>query len=96
MLTFAPQPCPPSEKTAILSPSKMLKLASEKHFISLQRVLPPKPHILSKEELKALVKKHEKCVARQALLYQVLKEKELLDKISDPLLPLLLKLQIEP
>jgi len=39
VLTFAPQPCPPSEKTAILSPSKMLKLASEKHFISLQKVI---------------------------------------------------------
>ena len=74
----------------------MLKLASEKHFISLQRVLSPKPYILSKEELKALVEKHEKCAARQALLYQVLKAKELLDKIPNPLLPLPLKLQIGP
>jgi len=49
-----------------------------------------------KEESKALVEKHEKHAARQALLYQVLKAKELLDKIPDPLLPLPLKLQIGP
>jgi len=42
------------------------------------------------------VEKHEKHAARQALLYQVLKTKELLDKIPDPLLPLPLKLRIEP
>jgi len=46
---------------------------------------PPKPHILLKEELKVLVKKHEKHATRQALLYKVLKAKELLDKIPDPL-----------
>ena len=53
---------------------------------------PSKSHILSKEELKALMEKHEKCAARQALLYKVLKAKELLDKIPDPLLLLPLKL----
>ena len=56
----------------------------------------PKPCILLKEKSKALVEKHEKHAARQALLYQVLKAKELLDKIPDPLLPLPLKLQIGP
>ena len=57
---------------------------------------PSKSHILSKEELKALMEKHEKCAARQALLYKVLKAKELLDKIPDPLLLLPLKLWIGP
>jgi len=56
----------------------------------------PKPCILSKEESKALVEKHEKCAARQALLYKVLKAKELLNKIPDPLPPLPLKLRIGP
>ena len=56
---------------------------------------PPKPRILLKEESRALVEKHKKRAARQAWLYQLLKAKELLDKISDPLLPLPLKLQIE-
>jgi len=55
---------------------------------------PPKPCILLKEESRALVEKHKKCAARQALLYQLLKAKELLDKIPNPLPPLLLKLQI--
>jgi len=59
-------------------------------------ILPPKPRILSKEELKALVEKHEKHTTRQALLYQVLQAKELLDKIPDPLPLLPLKLQIGP
>jgi len=59
-------------------------------------ISPSKPCILLKEGLKALVKKHEKHAARQALLYQVLKAKELLDKIPDPLLLLPLKLQIGP
>jgi len=57
---------------------------------------PPKPCILSKEESRALVEKHKKCAARQTLLYQLLKAKELLDKISNPLLPLPLKLWIGP
>ena len=64
--------------------------------MTLMPILPPKPCILLKEEPKALVEKHEKHAARQALLYQVLKAKELLDKIPDPLLPLPLKLQIGP
>jgi len=59
-------------------------------------ILSPKSRILSKEESKALVEKHEKRTTRQALLYKVLKAKELLDKIPDPLSPLLLKLQIGP
>jgi len=53
---------------------------------------PPKPHILLKEESRVLVKKHKKHTARQALLYQLLKAKELLDKIPNPLPPLPLKL----
>ena len=47
---FCPLAMPAIEKTAILSPSKMLKLASEKHFISLQRVV---------ESLKMLGRKGE-------------------------------------
>jgi len=57
---------------------------------------PPKPRILLKEESRALVEKHKKRAARQALLYQLLKAKELLDKIPNPLLPLPLKLWIGP
>lgn len=49
---------------------------------------PPKPRILSKEESKALVEKHEKRAARQALLYQLLKAEKLLDRLPDPLPPL--------
>ena len=42
------------------------------------------------------MEKHEKRAARQVLLYKVLKAKELLAKIPDPLPPLLLKLRIGP
>ena len=55
---------------------------------------PSKPCILSKKESRALVKKYKKRAARQALLYQLLKAKELLDKIPNPLPPLPLKLWI--
>jgi len=57
---------------------------------------PSKPCILSKKESRALVKKYKKRAARQALLYQLLKAKELLDKIPNPLPPLPLKLWIGP
>jgi len=86
-------------ETLYLTPEshrKFKDIGKRRRTIIPMPILPPKPCILSKEELKALVEKHEKCAARQALLYQVLKAKELLDKIPNPLLPLPLKLQIGP
>jgi len=74
------------------SHKKFKDARKRKRTIILMSILPPKPHILLKKESKALVEKHEKCTARQALLYQVLKAKELLDKIPDPLPLLPLKL----
>jgi len=86
-------------ETLYLTPKshrKFKDVGKRRRTIIPMLILPPKPHILSKEGLKALVEKHEKHTARQALLYQVLQAKELLDKIPNPLLPLLLKLQIGP
>jgi len=82
-------------ETLYLTPKSCRKfkdVGKRRRTIIPMPILSPKPRILSKEESKALVEKHEKHAARQALLYQVLKVKELLDKISDPLPPLLLKL----
>jgi len=80
-----------------LESHRKFKDVGKRRRIIIPMLIPsPKPCILSKEKSKALVEKHKKHATRQALLYQVLKTKELLDKISNPLLPLLLKLQIGP
>jgi len=71
---------------------KFKDVGKRRRIIISMPIPPSKSHILSKEELKALMEKHEKCAARQVLLYKVLKAKELLDKIPDPLLLLPLKL----
>ena len=86
-------------ETLYLTPESRRKfkdVGKRRRTIIPMPIPPPKPRILSKEESKALVEKHEKRAARQALLYKVLKAKELLDKIPDPLLPLPLKLRIGP
>ena len=57
---------------------------------------PPKPRVLLKEELRALVEKHERHAVKKALLHELLKTKELLDKLPDSLPPLPLKLCIGP
>jgi len=85
-------------KTLYLTPEshrKFKDVGKRRRTVIPMPILPPKPCILLKKESRALVEKHKKRAARQAWLYQLLKAKELLDKISDPLLPLPLKLQIE-
>jgi len=82
-------------ETLYLTPESCKKfkdVGKRRRTIIPMPILPPKPRILSKEESKTLVEKYEKRAARQTLLYQVLKAKELLDKIPDPLPLLLLKL----
>jgi len=75
-------------ETLYLTPEshrKFKDIGKRRKTIIPMPIPPPKPYILSKEESKILVKKHKKHAARQALLYKVLKAKELLDKIPDPL-----------
>jgi len=84
-------------KTLYLTPEshrKFKDVGKRRRTVIPMPIPPPKPCILLKKESRALVEKHKKHAARQAWLYQLLKAKELLDKISDPLLPLPLKLQI--
>ena len=86
-------------KTLYLTPEnhrKFKDVGKRRRTVIPMPILPPKPCILLKKESRALVEKHKKRAARQAWLYQLLKAKELLDKIPNPLPPLPLKLWIGP
>jgi len=86
-------------ETLYLTPEshrKFKDVRKKRRTVIPMSIPPPKPRILSKEESRALVEKHKKHATRQALLYQLLKAKELLDKIPNPLPPLPLKLWIGP
>jgi len=78
----------------VIESSKMLEREGEQSYLYLFYLL--NLVFCQKKNQGHWWKNIKKCAARQVLLYQLLKAKELLDKIPNSLLPLLLKLQIGP
>jgi len=53
------------------SHKKFKDIGKRRRTVIPMPILPPKPHILLKEESRVLVEKHKKYTTRQALLHQI-------------------------